>query len=338
MVLPASTCGPRRLGAPSGQVHAAGAQLLHHLAVVGLLRRRCARCAPRWGPRRAPAAVAPRWRQCIHAHRASSGQSGVARSLAVASPTWLMPRANKKRGQRGVLGFFQRGQQVLRRVVGHALELRPGSPDPGGTGRAACGSHGRRPADPPASRPGPRCPWRGGRQKCKRASLRCAAQNRPPEQRWLASPFSRTTSLPQMGHWRGMRKFWARRPGAAPEANAHHLGNHIACAAHDHLVAHAHAFFADLEQVVQRGIGYRDAAHKHRRQARHGRELAGAAHLDVDAFYAVAISCAGYLCATAQRGSRVTKPRSRCNCSAVDLVDHAVNVVGQRIAAAPTCW
>ena len=67
-----------------------------------------------------------------------------------------------------------------------------------------------------------------------------------------------------------------------PRHHAHHFGNHVARAAHDHLVAQAHAFFADFKQVVQRGIGHRDAANKHRLQARHGREFAGAAHLDVD--------------------------------------------------------
>ena len=42
--------------------------------------------------------------------------------------------------------------------------------------------------------------------KCNIASLRCAGQNRPPLQRWFISVFSRTTALPQIGHWRGMRK------------------------------------------------------------------------------------------------------------------------------------
>ena len=47
----------------------------------------------------------------------------------------------------------------------------------------------------------------------------------------------------------------------------------------------------------------------------------------------VAISSAGNLCATAQRGSRVTKPSVRCSVEAVDLVDDAVDV--ERQAAAP---
>ncbi|MDT4855995.1 hypothetical protein FQZ97_903700 [compost metagenome] len=33
----------------------------------------------------------------------------------------------------------------------------------------------------------------------------------------------------------------------------------------------------------------------------------------------VSCSCAGYLCATAQRGSRVTKPSRRCNASELTL-------------------
>ena len=46
----------------------------------------------------------------------------------------------------------------------------------------------------------------------------------------------------------------------------------------------------------------------------------------------VICSCAGYLCATAQRGSRVTKPRRSLQRAAVDLVDHAVDVERQRVA------
>jgi hypothetical protein len=46
----------------------------------------------------------------------------------------------------------------------------------------------------------------------------------------------------------------------------------------------------------------------------------------------VSCSWAGYLCATAQRGSRVTNPSWRLQRQAVDLVNHTVNVVGQLIA------
>ena len=42
--------------------------------------------------------------------------------------------------------------------------------------------------------------------KCSIACLRCAGQKMPPLQRWSMPPFSRTTSLPQIGQWLGMRK------------------------------------------------------------------------------------------------------------------------------------
>ena len=48
-------------------------------------------------------------------------------------------------------------------------------------------------------------------------------------------------------------------------------------------------------------------------------------------------SCAGYLCATAQRGSRETKPSCSLQRAAVDLVDHAVDVERQRVALARRC-
>jgi hypothetical protein len=63
--------------------------------------------------------------------------------------------------------------------------------------------------------------------------------------------------------------------------HAHHLGDHIARAAHDHGVAHAHILAAVLVLVVQRGVGD-GAADEHRLQLGHRRELAGAADLHVD--------------------------------------------------------
>ena len=64
--------------------------------------------------------------------------------------------------------------------------------------------------------------------------------------------------------------------------HGHHLGNHVTGAAHHHGVAHAHVLAPGLVLVVQGGIGDRHAAHKHRRQLGHRRELAGAAHLHLD--------------------------------------------------------
>jgi hypothetical protein len=113
------------------------------------------------------------------------------------------------------------------------------------------------------------------------ACLRCAPQNRPPVQRWLASPSSRTAALPQMGQLRGMVN-WARAGHAPLGQHRHHLGDHVARAAHDDRVAHAHVLAAGFVFVVQGGVGHGHAAHEHRRQLGHRGELAGAAHLHVD--------------------------------------------------------
>ncbi len=114
---------------------------------------------------------------------------------------------------------------------------------------------------------------------------------------------------------------------------AHHLGNHVARPPHDDLVAHPHALLADLEQVVQRGVGDGDAAHEDRRQPRHGRELAGAADLHVDAFHARDhLLRRIFVCHSPARlaGDEAQLPLQR---QAVDLVDHAVDVVGKLVAA-----
>jgi len=115
--------------------------------------------------------------------------------------------------------------------------------------------------------------------------------------------------------------------------HTHHLGDHIARTAHDNGVALAHALLADLEQVVQRGIGHGDPAHKHRRQACHRRDLAGAAHLHVDAF-----DLGGHLlrrvlvCHGPARFAGL-EAQVALQLQGVDLVDDAVDVVRQRIPA-----
>ena len=121
--------------------------------------------------------------------------------------------------------------------------------------------------------------------------------------------------------------------GAVARHHPYHLGDHIARTAHDDGVAHPHALLADLEQVVQRGIGHGDPAHKHRRQACDRRDLAGAAHLHIDAY-----DLGGHLLRRvlvrhgparfAGLEAQVTLQLQR-----VDLVNHTVDVVRQRIAA-----
>ena len=60
------------------------------------------------------------------------------------------------------------------------------------------------------------------------------------------------------------------------------LGNHVAGTPHDDGVADSNVLAANLVFVMQRGVGNRDAADEHRSQARHRRQRAGAADLDID--------------------------------------------------------
>ena len=110
---------------------------------------------------------------------------------------------------------------------------------------------------------------------------------------------------------------------------AHHLGNHIAGAAHDDLVAHAHAFLTDVEQIGQGGIGHHHTPYLYGCQPRHGCELAGAADLHVDGLHQ-----RGHLLGRifvrhgparlARLEAQLTLQRQT-----VDLVDHAVDLIGQ---------
>ena len=87
----------------------------------------------------------------------------------------------------------------------------------------------------------------------------------------------------------------------------------------------------DVILVVQRGVRHDDAAHRHRRKPRHGRQRPGAADLDVDGLRSrVQASSAGNLCAMAQRGVEERKPSRALQGKVVHLVDHAVDVIAQR--------
>ena len=59
---------------------------------------------------------------------------------------------------------------------------------------------------------------------------------------------------------------------AAFQHHAHHFGNHIARTVHHHGIAHANIFARHFVLVVQRGVGYGYAAHKHGFEPRHRRD------------------------------------------------------------------
>ena len=86
----------------------------------------------------------------------------------------------------------------------------------------------------------------------------------------------------------------------------------------------------DLVLVVQGRALHDDAADRDRLEIRDRRQRAAAGRPGCGCrFSTVCACCAGNLCASAQRGARLTKPSRSCEIEVVDLVDDAVDVVGQ---------
>ena len=306
--------------------------MLHHLAVVGLLEEGV-HAARHDGAHvgHLQQLLFGGGRFCVHTHqrieRAKVFGQVFGGGLA------HMPDAQRKQKarQRGLLGLFQRGQQVQGRAVAHALQHHQGAQaqavqvgqraDHVGVHQLvyqlvaqALNVHGAA----------------GGKVQDGFLALRRAEQAARAAVVGLAL-FTHHLAAANGALARHAEVLDVGRARAGSH-HAHHFGNHIACAPHDHLVAHAHAFFANLKQVVQRGIGHRDATHKHRRQARHGRELAGAAHLDVDAFDLGRHLLRGVLVRHGPARLAGLEAQVALQLQRVDLVDHAINVVGQRIA------
>ncbi len=121
----------------------------------------------------------------------------------------------------------------------------------------------------------------------------------------------------------------ARR--ALVEQHAHHLGDHVAGAAHDDGVAHAHILAARLQFVVQGGVGHRHTADEHGRQLGHGRELAGATDLHVDRFHRGQFLL--WRVFVRHRPARLARDEAQhaLQRQAVHLVDHAVDVEWQTV-------
>ncbi len=110
------------------------------------------------------------------------------------------------------------------------------------------------------------------------------------------------------------------------------LGDDVAGAPDDDLVADAHAFPAHLEQVVQRRVRHRRSADEHRLELGDRRELAGAADLDLDRDETRRLLLRRVL--LRDRPARLARLEAEplLQRAVVDLVDDAVDVVGQRVA------
>src|SRR5690606_22950742 len=133
------------------------------------------------------------------------------------------------------------------------------------------------------------------------------------------------------------RTFGGHRPrqrasGTMRLDHAHDLGNHVAGAAHDDGVALAHVQACDLVGVVQGGIGDGDAGDLYRFQTRDRRDRAGAPDLDLDRAQHGGLFLRRIL--VRQRPARRARDEAHLALLAVvvELVDHAVDVVGQRVA------
>ncbi len=136
------------------------------------------------------------------------------------------------------------------------------------------------------------------------------------------------------GLLRGVEQVAARHVfhRAALEHHGHDFGDHVTGTAHDHGVTHAHVLAADFVFVVQRGVGDRHAADKHRRQPRHRRDGAGAPDLHADRLDGGQRLLRRIL--VRHRPARLARAEAQLALQRqrIDLVDHAVDIERQAVA------
>ena len=107
----------------------------------------------------------------------------------------------------------------------------------------------------------------------------------------------------------------------------HRIADADVAAVADRLAAVADAF--DVVLIVQRGVGHDDAADRHRFEPRHRRQRSGAAHLDVDAVqHGHRLLGRKFVRRRPARAARA-EAEPLLQVEPVDLVDDAVDIVGQ---------
>ena len=116
---------------------------------------------------------------------------------------------------------------------------------------------------------------------------------------------------------------------ALVEHRAHDLGNHVTRLVHDDGVALAHVLAADLVDIVQRGARDSGAGDRHRIELRDRREHAGAAHLDANLAQDGLLFLGRKLKGDGPARRAGGKAQVELLLEAVDLYDHAVDVVVQ---------
>ena len=107
------------------------------------------------------------------------------------------------------------------------------------------------------------------------------------------------------------------------------LGDDVAGALQDHGVADAHVLARDLVLVVQGGVADHDAADGDGRKAGDGGEGAGAADLDVDAFQHGGRLLRRKFVRDGPAGAAGDEAEAVLPVEAVNLVDHAVDVIAE---------
>ena len=106
-----------------------------------------------------------------------------------------------------------------------------------------------------------------------------------------------------------------------------HFRDHIASPAHDHGIAHPHVLAAGLVFVVQGRIGHGDAAHKHRRQLGHRREFSSTSDLHINRQHCGQLLLGRIFVRHRPAWFAGHKAQLALQGQAVDLVDHAINVI-----------
>ena len=116
---------------------------------------------------------------------------------------------------------------------------------------------------------------------------------------------------------------------ALVEHGTHDLGDHVARLVHDDGVALAHVFAADLVDVVQRGARDGRAGDRHRVELGDRREHTGAAHLDANFAQDGLLFLGRELKGNGPARRAGGKAQVKLLLEAVDLYDHAIDVVVQ---------
>ncbi len=125
----------------------------------------------------------------------------------------------------------------------------------------------------------------------------------------------------------------ARVGRAAFDDHLHHLRDHVAGAADDHGVADHQAQARHFVHVVQGGVGHGDAGHLHRLQARHRGHGAGAADLEFHVEQFGELLAGRELVGDGPARLAGAEAQFALEVDAVDLEHHAVDLVGQAVAA-----